>query len=141
ASDKVKTMATAFSSDGLHWSSQILCPEIQVPGDTHNHAFWSPELCKYVSITRLKTDQRLVARTESADFIHWSKAVEVLRGDKLHQTYAMPVFRYAGVYLGLAMMFDTKTDRVSCELAWSPDTIAWERIDPGQPLIPNSERP
>ena len=32
------------------------------------------------------------------------------------QTYAMPVFRYAGVYLGLVMLLDTKTDLVDCEL-------------------------
>jgi hypothetical protein len=140
AGDKVRTMAVAFSPDGLHWSEQKPCPEINVPGDTHNNPFWSPEAGKYVGITRLKTDQRLVARTESADFIHWTKAVEVLRGDKLHQTYAMPVFRHGGVYLGLPMIFDTATDRVSCELAWSPDTITWHRIEPGRALIPNSEK-
>ena len=140
ASDKVTTMAAAFSPDGLRWTEPKLCPEIKVPGDTHNNAFWSPEAGKYVGITRLKTDQRLVARTESDDFIHWTKAVEILRGDKLHQSYAMPVFRYAGVYLGLLMMFDTAADRVSCELAWSPDTIAWQRIEPGRALIPNSEK-
>jgi hypothetical protein len=138
--ERGNAIGVAFSPDGLHWSERKPCPEINVPGDTHNNAFWSPEAGKYVGITRLKTDQRLVGRTESADFIHWTKAVEVLRGDKLHQTYAMPVFRHGGVYLGLPMMFDTATDRVSCELAWSPDTITWHRIEPGRALIPNSEK-
>ncbi len=141
ASDKVRTMAAAFSPDGYHWTEPKLCPEIEVPGDTHNNAFWAPEIGKYVGITRLKSDQRLVARTESADFIHWTKAVEILRGDVRHQTYAMPVFRYGNVYLGLPMIFDTATDRVSCELAWSADTVAWQRIAPGEPLIPNSDKP
>jgi hypothetical protein len=141
ASDKVRTIAVAFSADGLHWGEMKLCPEINAAGDTHNSAFWSPEAGRYVGITRLKTDQRLVARTESADFIHWTRAVEVMRGDKLNQTYAMPVFRHAGVYLGLPMIFETAGDRVHCELAWSPDTIEWHRIDPGCPLIANSERP
>jgi hypothetical protein len=136
ASDSVRQMAVAFSPDGLHWSDLALCPEIKVPGDTHNNAFWSPELGKYVGITRMKTDQRLVARTESEDFIHWTRATEVLRGDTTNQTYAMPVFRHAGVYLGLPAVFNTRTDRTHCELAWSPDTITWHRIQPGTPLIP-----
>jgi len=29
---------------------------------------------------------------------------------------------------------------VDCELAWSPDTTTWERIDPGTPFIANSEK-
>lgn len=76
----------------------------------------------------------------SADFIHWTKAVEVLRGDRTNQTYAMPVFRHAGVYLGLLAIFNTQTDRTHCELAWSADTVAWHRIQPGTPLIPTATR-
>jgi hypothetical protein len=134
-------MAVAFSPDGLRWSALTHCKEISVPGDTHNNALWSPELGRYVGITRMKSDQRLVARTESPDFIHWTRAAEVLRGDKLHQTYAMPIARYGGVYLGFLMIFETASDRVACELAWSPDSVAWERIEPGHALIPNSEQP
>ena len=77
-------LRTRTSPDGITWS------EPQEPrgfasynGDTHNNAFWSPELGKYVGITRMKTDQRLVAHTESADFIHWTRAVEVLRARTL----------------------------------------------------------
>ena len=54
------------------------------------------------------------------------------------QIYAMPVFRYAGVYIGLPVIFQPKTDRSHTELAWSSDTINWHRIDPGTPLIPTS---
>ena len=132
-------MGVAFSPDGLRWSALTHCPEISVPGDTHNNALWSPETGRYVGITRMKSDQRLVARTESPDFIHWTRAVEVLRGDKLHQTYAMPIARYGGVYLGFLMILDMAADRVACELAWSADTVAWQRIEPGHALIPNSE--
>jgi hypothetical protein len=83
-------------------------------------------------------DQRVVGRTESRDFIRWTKAVEVLRGDPSRQVYAMPVFRYAGVYIGLPVIFQPETDRSHTELARSPDTIHWRRIDPGVPLIPTS---
>ena len=51
----------------------------------------------------------------------------------------MPYFFYEGVYLGLVAIHDQKSDRVWTELAWSPDTINWTRIDVGNPLIPNSE--
>jgi hypothetical protein len=134
-----KTMGVAFSPDGLHWGGLTPCPEIKVPGDTHNNAWRLPD-GRFIGITRMKTDQRLVALTESADFIHWSAAREVLRGDPQQQAYAMPVFRHAGGYFGLLMVFRTKEDRVHCELAWSPDGIAWSRIDPGTPFIPNSSR-
>ena len=137
-------MSVAFSPDGLHWGEPIAVPELRVAGDTHSNTFWAPELNKYVGITRHWEDgrvhresQRLVFRTESADFINWSEAVEVLRGTKSDQVYAMPVFRHAGVYLGLSMILRVREDRLHCELAWSPDTIHWERIDPGTPLIPN----
>jgi len=135
-----RRVQVAFSPDGLHWSRPLICPDLGpgLVGDTHNNALWAPELGAYVGITRLMGDQRLVMRTQSPDFIHWSRATEALRGNLTDQTYAMPIFRYAGVYLGLVMIFHLPTDLVQCELAWSPDTIHWQRIDPGHALIPNS---
>ena len=130
-----------FSADGLSWGEPIACPEVKANGDTHNNALWAPELGKYVGITRLYEGQRIVARMESSDFLKWTKAVEVLRGDPYNQTYAMQIFRYADLYLGLVMIIRRQEDRVHCELTWSPDTIRWERIDPGTPFIPNSTIP
>lgn len=131
-------MAVRFSADGLHWGDAVPCREIAARGDTHNNAFWAPELGRYIGITRLWDGQRIVGRTESKDFVKWTKAVEVLRGDPQNQTYAMPVFEYADVHLGLLMILRTAEDRVHCELAWSPDTVQWHRIEPGTPFIPNS---
>ena len=141
-SDSDVTLSVAFSPDGVHWSDLHRCPEIKAVGDAHNNAFWMPEANKYAAITRLKTasGERLVARTESRDFMHWTQAVEVLRGDSQNQAYAMPVFRHAGLYLGLLMIFTPADDRVHCELAWSPDSVEWHRINPGTPFIPNSQK-
>ena len=50
----------------------------------------------------------------------------------------MPFFRYEDVYLGLLMIIRLSEERVHCELAWSPDSIRWERINPGTPFIPNA---
>ncbi|MCO6044134.1 hypothetical protein NG895_09460 [Aeoliella sp. ICT_H6.2] len=140
---KLDEISVAFSADGLHWSDYVDCPEIGARGDTHNNSFWAPTLSKYVGITREKNAEfgRLVARTESDDFIHWSPAEVVLHGnDHNLQTYAMPTFYHGGVYLGLLMIHDQQQDRVWTELAWSPDTKQWHRICPGVPLIPNSDR-
>ncbi|HOW17469.1 MAG TPA: hypothetical protein PLC79_00415 [Phycisphaerae bacterium] len=127
----------ATSPDGLHWSKTLPCPEINAAGDTHNNWIWDDARGRYVGITRLWADrQRIVGRTESADFRKWSPAVEVLRGDVDHQTYALVVFRYANVYLGLLMIHHRRPDTVDCELAWSRDTIRWERVCAGTPLIP-----
>jgi hypothetical protein len=141
---KSKGMSVAFSPDGLHWGKPQRCEKIDVAGDTHNNAFWSPELGLYVGITRTwggRPRVRQVARTQSADFVNWTPAKVVLQGLWPHlQTYAMPVFRYGGVYLGLVMIYRTKADRTHCELTWSPDTRVWHRIDPNTPLIPNSPK-
>jgi hypothetical protein len=140
---KGEILSVAFSADGIHWGSPIESPEADVAGDTHNNAFWAPTLGKYVGITRSWGEKkgRQVVRIESEDFIKWTKAELVLEGiSKNQQTYAMPVFYYGGVYLGLVAIHDQKADRVWTELTWSPDTKVWNRVDPGNPLIPCSDK-
>ena len=137
-----KSMGVAFSPDGLHWSDGVLRPEIDAAGDTHNNALWNPDLNRYVLFTRLwsrNPPMRIVGRSESQDFLKWSKATEVLRGLEPHlHLYAMPVFRCGGVYIGFPAIFNSETDRTHTELAWSPDTVTWHRICPGTPFIPNT---
>lgn len=137
-------LKVSSSSDGLQWNNPTLCERVQVQGDTHNNAFWAPTLKKYVGITRTTGIRgREVARIESEDFIHWSKAEVVLQGTtKEYQPYAMPVFFHGGVYIGLvAIHAQAPVDRVWVELAWSPDTREWHRISEGTPLIPCSDQP
>ena len=75
----------------------------------------------------------------SEDFINWKKCEIVLEGlNPRYQTYAMPVFFHGGIYLGLVAIHDQEEDRVWTELTWSPDTVKWNRVLPGTPLIPNS---
>jgi hypothetical protein len=137
------SVAVAFSPDGLNWTEMILCPEInRVDYDgTHFNALWDTELGKYIGFTRIRDDDgvRQVGRTVSSDFLKWTTADMVFEGIEDHlQIYSMPVFKYGGVYLGLPVIFNTKSDRSHTELAWSPDTINWYRINPGTPLIANS---
>jgi len=137
-----------FSPDGLNWTRKRL-PGLD-HGDTYNCVFWDPVLKKYVLFTRnwggtgAKGKRygggryRRESRSDSPDFLNWSKAKVVIEGlDKDMQIHDMPVFRHAGVYIGLVGLFDTVANRQHVELAWSPDSIKWHRICPGKPLIPN----
>lgn len=134
-------MSAAFSADGLRWSKAIQL-RTDARGDTHCNAFWAPNLGKYVGFARLKSSGlRLVARIESPDFVRWTKGQVVLKGSsKDLQAYSMPAFPYRGVYIGLPAIYNTKTDRVQTELAWSPDSVRWYRICPGAALIPTSKK-
>ncbi|MFH1005903.1 MAG: hypothetical protein V1800_00185 [Candidatus Latescibacterota bacterium] len=130
----------AFSPDGLHWSDPVPCPEIQARGDTHHSFFWDQGLGRYIGFTRTwESPHRIVARTESEDFLQWSQTVEVMRAlpDAPHlQPYSLVAFPHAPGYLGLVMIFNAHEDTVDCELAWSADAVKWERICPGETLIP-----
>jgi hypothetical protein len=139
-------MGVCFSADGLRWSEFIDCPEIAAGGDTHNVAFWAPDLDKQVVFTRINASDntRQVARTESQDFLNWTKAEVVLKGDDpLKQTHDLVVFPTGGIYVGLlgVMEFLDRSNyniKQHVELAWSPDTVTWYRIEEGKRFIANS---
>ena len=137
-------MASCFSADGLNWSQPLLWPRHDAVGDCHNNAIWAPELERYVGITRGWADGiRTVLRSESTDFHNWSRPVEIMRGAHAHdQIYSLPICAYGDLYIGLPSLFHkgdsaaADWDCVDTELAYSADSVNWERICPGQPLIP-----
>lgn len=147
---KARRMAVAFSADGLHWDDTVQWPEHDAVGDTHNNTIRMDD-SSYVGITRGWTGEkgnrlRMVLRTESSDFIHWSDPANVFQGKDAHdQIYSMPIFRHGNLYLGLPAMFHKGDpgaldwDTVDTELAWSPDTISWNRVCHGEALIPRGE--
>ena len=108
-----------------------------MPGDTHNDLLWDERASQYVGFSRGWKGVRQVVRSESADLKSWTPARVVLQGVRGHETYAIQVFPCGGLFLGLLMVIDTTADTVQCELAASVDTIAWERVCPGEPLIGN----
>ena len=97
-------------------------------------------------MTQLREDKsgkpvRSVGRSESKDFRKWSSVEPVLQGLTPDlQVFAMPVIFHGGVYLGFPAIYDAKEDRVHTELAWSPDTVRWERINPGKPFLPGGTK-
>ncbi|HIB89575.1 TPA: hypothetical protein EYO57_20695 [Candidatus Poribacteria bacterium] len=144
-------LSVRFSANGIHWAEAIAIDNKNAArGDAHHTCLWAPELKKYVACSRpmgwgeRRSDQqdaplRPISRTESEDFIHWSDAEIVLDPSELErQYYVMPICRYADVYLGMLMIFNAVSDRVHCELSWSPDTLAWYHVEPGTPLIDTS---
>ena len=144
-----RKLCTAFSSDGYNFTELKPIPDIAfiMPGDTHNYVRWVEELGKYVLLTRMFTRElRTVARSESTDFINWTPPVEVFKGvGRDDQIYAMPFFQDEGKFFGLPAIYHEgdesleHNDCVDIELAFSGDTINWERIAPGQPLIPRGK--
>ncbi len=118
-------------------------------GDTNQGVWWDEDLGKYVLITRhwnrsTRTEDRYSGghrtkvRSESSDFLNWSKPEPAIEGlDLRMQIHDMPVVKHAGVYLGMVGLFDVRASRQWCELVWSPDSRQWRRIQPGVPLIPN----
>ena len=136
-----------FSPDGLNWDRKEL-PGL-CRGDTNQAVWWDEDLGKYVLISRHwgganttgrygRQGHRQKVRSESPDFLNWSKPELVIEGlDLRRQIHDMPVVPHAGVYLGMVGLFDIGASRQWCELAWSPDSIKWHRIQPGKPLIPN----
>ena len=144
---RAERMATCFSADGLRWSQPVVWEEHDAVGDCHNNAIWSPERERYVCVTRGWSDGiRTVLRSESEDFLRWSAPVEIMRGRDAHdQIYSMPICRYGDLYIGLPSIFHkgddsaADWDSVDTELAISTDSLSWQRICPGQPLIPRGE--
>lgn len=132
-----------FSADGIHWSEGLEVKGFKsTQGDTHNNAFRDPKTGKFLWFTKMYLGERLVSRLESDDFLNWRAGGVVLRSSldegRSSQTYALTVFPYANGYLGYLMMYHVENGRrVDCELAWSPDSIHWERVAPGRPLLAN----
>jgi hypothetical protein len=140
-----------FSADGIHWGERINVGPID-NGDTNQAIWWDEDLKKYVLITRRwgganttgrygRMGHRQKVRSESSDFLNWSKTELVIEGlDLRMQIHDMPVVPHAGVYIGMVGLFDIEASKQWCELAWSPDSKKWFRIQPGKALIPNGPK-
>lgn len=130
-----------FSADGIRWSDPVEMRGFSAQqGDTHNNAFFDTRLGKYIWFTKLYLGERLVTRLESDDFLHWKSSGVVLRSGldegRAHQTYALTVFPYGNVWLGYLMMYHVGAGRtVDVELAWSHDSIKWQRVAPGTAFL------
>lgn len=137
-------MAVNFSADGVNWGEMQPWPAYNPQGDSHNFPFYDPNTNTYRVMTRCWRDGvRVITSCESKDFLHWSAPREVLRGSGFsHQVYAMPVFPYQGLYLGLAAIFHEGDrdapdfDTVDCELYYAVTPDVFDAVAEWQPFIP-----
>lgn len=146
-SGKRNFMAVNFSEDGVHWGDFIKWPRWNPPADSHNFPFRDKQDGLFKVITRIWKDGiRISAICSSPDFINWSAPHEIIRGSGFEsQVYSMPVFWYEGMYLGLASMFHEgdrsadNFDTVDLELTFGSSSERFDRVLPGQYLIPRGE--
>ena len=74
---------------------------------------------------------RIVIRTESEDFVHWSEPELILKpdveDDPRLQFYSATPFRYESLYLGFIERMYSSPDKLDSELIHSRDGVQWSR--------------
>ena len=159
-------MVTSVSADGLTWRTREI-QGTQGKFDTHANVIWDAATRKWVGHARCNPTAgthghseggshhtRVQCYTESsgAEYAttNWSVFVPSgLNSSNNAQPDALTVFRYAGIYLGFANVFnpflDTASDHaaplpgnVNMELAWSTDARRWRYAAPGQSFVPHA---
>ena len=134
-------MHVAFSPDGTHWTPYEGNPVMNYGSDTGQVVLYDPQIEKYVAFGRFGAGGRKVARTESADFIHWATPELVLQPDETDgpntQFYGISVDLYEGTYIGVLWMFWIESGSVGTidfQLCHSRDGKDWVR-DPSRSVF------
>lgn len=127
------------SPDGLHWRDHGTIID-QCYDSTTVH--WDPVGEKWIASVKIFRDgKRARGYAESRDFFNWSDTCFMTTVDERDasddQMYAMIVFRYESVYLGLLRMFHEERDLVDVQLATSRNVKHWDRFS-RTPFIPCS---
>ena len=136
----------AYSPDGIRWTPEALNPVVP-HSDTICSVHWDPRSGNYVSYLRFGPPNiRLIARTQSEDFVHWSPKLTVIRRTRMDepfatQHYGMKIMPYAGVYIGLLEAYHGQTnepipadqlwmDKADTQLTFSRNGLTWTRVGP-----------
>ena len=136
--------SVAFSPDGIHWTKSKVTPLIPF-SDTQVCPIWDARRQRYVAFLRFgPPNTRLISRTESEDFLHWSPKITVLRRTRMDsvqetQFYQMAPMVYGNVYLGFIGAYHREslkpippdkpwTDRGDIQLAFSRNGVVWNRV-------------
>ncbi len=152
--DQPGGLALLYSDDGLRWTGYDENPIIVGWPDTLNSFFYDTRINKYVMYMRPTVHvgtwlcNRMVARATSDDMVNWSVPRTVLDTDeadvsafeefselgqtspqrgRIIQYYAMTVYPYDGVYVAIALLYNSSTGISTLELVHSDDGIRWNR--------------
>ena len=90
---------------------------------------------------------RIIGRSESENFIDWTEPIPVLEpsaSEPYIEYYAMPVFKYEHLYLGLVWVFHVNKEEpkprrsgtMDIYLTVSKDGIKWDKVDNEKAFIP-----
>jgi len=158
--DRGSGVCVCYSEDGRRWHAYEENPVYSGWPDTFNNCFFDERIGRYVLYLRPEVHagprwaNRLMARAESDDLVHWDSERIVLdtnaadapaigafdeghgrvRGrDK--QFYGMTVARRGDLYVGLAQLYDVVPGSMWCELVHSFDGVEWRREAVREPLI------
>ncbi|MFH1744143.1 MAG: hypothetical protein ABIH23_34505, partial [bacterium] len=128
-----------LSPDGIHWKD---CGVIidQCYDSTTVH--WDPVDHKWIASVKIFRDgKRARGYAESTNFFNWTDTYFMATVDEQDadddQIYAMIIFRYESVYLGLLRMYHVNSDIVDIQLASSRNARHWDRLI-RTPFIPTS---
>lgn len=133
------------SPDGQKWS-MLPEPLLIHMGDTDNTAYYDAWLGKYVLYTRLYwMDRRIVARSESDDFRHWTP-VEPMLLPRFEDPLGSDIYTngrtsYPGMpshHLMFPVCYRRLTQDSEVHLHSSFDGIHWDRL-PGGPVLESGE--
>ena len=146
------SVSVAFSPDGIHWTKYEGNPVLKATSDVHTLLGWDEAYSKYVTYMRPRLRDgrriRVIGRSVSDDFIHWTEPEVVLEPDGQDppnlEFYGMPVFKYQGVYFGTIWAYHTYPEEpyprmggvTDVQLATSRDGIQWQRAGERKPFIP-----
>ena len=157
-------LCLAHSDDGLRWNAYPENPVRLGSSDTYNNFFFDERMGRYVAYIRPSVHagparvNRLMARIESDDLVHWGGDRVVvdtddrdappqgrikLKKDELGyprgrdvQFYGMTVTPLRGLYLGLALLYDSTSGLMWSELLHSYDGTEWRREATREPFVP-----
>jgi hypothetical protein len=163
-------LVVAFSPDGIHWTKHPKAPLLRTADGDHDlvpfvdepgrvwdiplalsdamDAIYDPVRDRFVIYSKMWIDgpdgrtywKHAMGRTESSDFIHWSKPELVLAPDELDPPWVefhhSPAFYYqpegassSGCYFALLQILhrDVRGGIMDAELAISRDGLHWQR--------------
>lgn len=128
-------------------------------GDNFPSLIYDKENKRYITFYRTNLDRRSwwspnpkrrergTGRSECSTFGEWSEHDLVMHaqtdwqnsiGNGKFDYYQLQAWKSGNIFLGVSSVFHWTEDRVRLELVWSPDTMHWERVCPGQDIVPIS---
>lgn len=151
-------MHVAFSPDGISWTryeknpvlkagrnEQSISDVMDVVRDPLTGKFvvyakgWNKDAWKADGKENTEVSQRIILRSESSDFINWSRPEPVIRHARTEvdpQSYGMPVFFQDGVFLGLLRSYKLPGNEcIDIRLMSSRDGKSWAPVCEGQTFI------